>query len=114
MSISVNRQAQTPSTRFSRICIMMMWKLLRWSTTDAALADEILDSHSPADHLPFHRNIGRGLSPLGDRGSPNLREKHPHLKSRLPSLWSRSYYVGSIGQISEETVRRYIDEQRRS
>lgn len=43
-----------------------------------------------------------------------LREKHPHLKSRLPSLWSRSYYVGSIGHVSDETVRRYIDEQRRS
>jgi len=43
-----------------------------------------------------------------------LREKHPHLKSRLPSLWSRSYYVGSIGHVSEETVRRYIEAQRRS
>jgi len=43
-----------------------------------------------------------------------LRERHPHLKSRLPSLWSRSYYVGSIGHVSEETVRRYIEEQRRS
>jgi putative transposase len=43
-----------------------------------------------------------------------LREKHPHLKSRLPSLWSRSYYVGTIGHVSEETVRRYIEEQRRS
>lgn len=42
-----------------------------------------------------------------------LREKHPHLKSRLPSLWSRSYYVGSVGHVSEETVRRYIEAQRR-
>jgi len=41
-----------------------------------------------------------------------LREKYPSLRSRLPSLWSRSYYVGSIGQVSEETVQRYIEMQK--
>lgn len=41
-----------------------------------------------------------------------LREKHPHLRSRLPSLWSRSYYVGSVGQVSEATVRHYIENQK--
>jgi len=40
-----------------------------------------------------------------------LRQTFPQLRSRLPSLWSRSYYVGSIGQVSEETVRRYIEMQ---
>ena len=43
-----------------------------------------------------------------------LREKYPHLRSRLPSLWSRSYYVGSVGQVSEETVRDFIEAQKNS
>jgi len=43
-----------------------------------------------------------------------LREKYPHLRSRLPSLWSRSYYIGSVGQVSEETVSRYIEAQKNS
>jgi putative transposase len=43
-----------------------------------------------------------------------LRLKYPHLCSRLPSLWSRSYYIGSIGYASEETVKKYIEEQKRS
>jgi putative transposase len=43
-----------------------------------------------------------------------LRSEFPHLRSQLPSLWSRSYYVGSIGQVSEETVKRYIEQQRKS
>lgn len=30
----------------------------------------------------------------------------------LPCLWSRSYYVGSVGQVSDETVRRYIEAQK--
>lgn len=43
-----------------------------------------------------------------------LRLKYSHLRSQLPSLWSRSYYVGSIGYASEETVKKYIEEQKRS
>jgi len=43
-----------------------------------------------------------------------LREKYPSLRSRLPSLWSRSYYIGSIGEVSEETVKRYIEMQKSS
>ena len=41
-----------------------------------------------------------------------LREEFPFLKSRLPSLWTRSYYCESVGHISEETIRRYIEEQK--
>jgi putative transposase len=41
-----------------------------------------------------------------------LREKYPHLRSRIPSLWSRSYYIASVGKVSEATVRRYIAEQK--
>src|ERR1700674_1535730 len=41
-----------------------------------------------------------------------LREEFPWLKSYLPSLWSRSYYIGSIGAVSAATVKRYIANQR--
>ena len=41
-----------------------------------------------------------------------LREKYPHLKSRLPSLWTRSYYCESVGHISEDTIKKYIEEQK--
>lgn len=44
--------------------------------------------------------------------SRRLREIHPHLKSRLPCMWSRSYYAGSVGSVSEATVKRYIEEQK--
>jgi putative transposase len=43
-----------------------------------------------------------------------LCQKYPQLRSRLPSLWSRSYYVGTIGHVSEETVKRYIEMQKSS
>jgi len=40
-----------------------------------------------------------------------LREHFPKLKSRLPSLWTRSYYVGTAGKVSSETIRKYIEAQ---
>ena len=41
-----------------------------------------------------------------------LRKEFPHLKSRLPTLWTRSYYCESVGHISADTVRKYIEEQK--
>ena len=44
--------------------------------------------------------------------SHQLREEFPWLKSYLPSLWSRSYYIGSLGAVSKVTVKRYIANQK--
>ena len=41
-----------------------------------------------------------------------LREEFPSLKSRLPSMWTRSYFSCSVGHIGEAAVRRYIEEQK--
>ena len=41
-----------------------------------------------------------------------LRSEFAHLKSRLPCLWSRSYYVGSAGNVSAEAIQRYIASQK--
>ena len=42
-----------------------------------------------------------------------LRRENCQLRSRLPTLWSRSYYCESIGHISETTIKKYIDEQKK-
>jgi putative transposase len=44
--------------------------------------------------------------------SHELREEFPSLRSRLPTLWSRSYYAGSVGSVSEAVVRKYIEDQK--
>lgn len=41
-----------------------------------------------------------------------LRQEFPSLRSRLPTLWSRSYFAGSIGRVSAATIERYIAEQK--
>ncbi len=40
-----------------------------------------------------------------------LRSEFPHLRSRLPTLWSRSFFVASVGAVSAATVQRYLDTQ---
>lgn len=42
-----------------------------------------------------------------------LRQQFKSLRTRLPTLWTRSYYVESCGHISEDTVKKYIEEQKK-
>ena len=43
-----------------------------------------------------------------------LFKKRPDLKKQLwgGHLWNPSYYVGTVGHISEETVKKYIESQK--
>jgi putative transposase len=41
-----------------------------------------------------------------------LRSEFAALRSRLPTLWSRSYYAGSVGHVSAAVVESYIAEQK--
>lgn len=41
-----------------------------------------------------------------------LRQEFASLRSRLPTLWTRSYYVDSVGKLNEYTIRKYIEEQK--
>ncbi|TXS41577.1 IS200/IS605 family transposase [Streptomyces sp. uw30] len=40
-----------------------------------------------------------------------LRSEFPHLKSRVPTLWSSSYFAASVGAVSAATVENYINTQ---
>jgi len=41
-----------------------------------------------------------------------LRQEFKPLKTRIPTLWTRSYYCESCGHISEATVKKYIEDQK--
>jgi REP-associated tyrosine transposase len=79
------------------------------------VALEVMPDHvhlfvkAPPTHAPQHiANQIKGYT------SHELREKFPDLKSRLPSLRSRSYYVGSAGSVSSATIQKYIEQQKES
>ncbi len=41
-----------------------------------------------------------------------LRAKFPKLKSRLPTLWTRARFISSVGSVSLDTVKKYIENQK--
>ena len=41
-----------------------------------------------------------------------LRKEFRILRSRLPTLWTRSFYCESVGHISESTIVKYIENQK--
>ena len=43
-----------------------------------------------------------------------LRKEFSSIKTRLPSLWTRSYYIESVGHISEKTIKKYIEDQKKN
>ena len=42
-----------------------------------------------------------------------LRREFVVLTTRLPNLWTPSYYAGTVGQVSQETVKKYIQNQKK-
>lgn len=74
---------------------------------------EVLPDHlhlfvkSPPTLAPHHI-----VQQLKGYTSRILRTKYKSLRSRLPTLWTRSYYCESIGHISEDTIQRYIEDQK--
>lgn len=46
------------------------------------------------------------------KSSHILREEFPSLKSKIPCLWTRSYFSCSVGHIGEESIKAYIDSQK--
>ena len=41
-----------------------------------------------------------------------LRNEFKELKRKIPSMWTRSYFIESVGHISQETIEKYIQEQK--
>ena len=44
--------------------------------------------------------------------SHELRKRYPQLR-KLPSLWTRSYFASTAGNVSSDTIQRYIAAQKR-
>ncbi len=61
--------------------------------------------HDPKASASYVANQFKGYT------SRVLREEFPHLRSKLPTLWSSSYFAASVGSVSADTVQRYIDTQ---
>lgn len=58
--------------------------------------------------------IHRAVKSIKGVSSRILRTEFKELTTRLPSLWTNSYFVSSVGGAPLEVVKRYIESQERS
>ena len=59
--------------------------------------------------LPIHYIVQQ----LKGYTSKKLRQEYLNLRTKLPTLWTRSYYVETIGNINEKTIKKYIENQKK-
>ena len=78
---------------------------------------EIVETNIMSDHVHLFVKTKPIYAPqfvvgqLKGYTSRLLRQEFGSLRSRLPTLWTRSYYVDSVGKLNEYTIRKYIEEQ---
>ena len=41
-----------------------------------------------------------------------IRDEFPYLKSRLPSMWTRSTFITTVGAVTLDVVKKYIEDQK--
>ncbi len=69
------------------------------------------------DHIHLFLSATPTLAPdqimfrIKGRTSRVLRQEFPHLLT-MPSMWTRSYFCSTAGQVASETIRQYIATQR--
>ncbi|MFC4108623.1 IS200/IS605 family transposase [Micromonospora zhanjiangensis] len=56
--------------------------------------------------------VHRLVKAVKGRTSRILREEFPTLKSRLPTLWTNSYFVATTGGSPVAAVERYVEQQK--
>lgn len=79
---------------------------------------EIIEMEVMPDHVHMlvevdpQFGIHRAVKRMKGRSSHDLRQEFPWLRSRIPCLWTNSYFVSTVGGAPLEVVRRYIENQK--
>jgi putative transposase len=80
---------------------------------------EIVEMETMPDHVHLlvsvdpQYGVHRLVKQIKGRSSRLLRQEFPALKSRLPTLWTNSYFVATVGGATLEVVKQYVENQRR-
>ena len=58
--------------------------------------------------------IHKAIKHLKGRSSFVLRSEFKELTTKLPTLWTNSYFVSTVGGAPLETIKKYIEDQKTS
>ena len=79
----------------------------------------ILDMEIMEDHVhllldvnPKEGGIFSITNKIKGYTSHMLRQEFSELRSKLPTLWTESKFISSVGSVTLEVVKKYIEEQK--
>jgi len=79
---------------------------------------EIIELEVMPDHVHLlvevdpQYGIHRLIKQMKGRSSRQLRSKHKPLRTRIPTLWTNSYFVSTVGGAPLKVIKRYIKSQK--
>jgi putative transposase len=81
---------------------------------------DIIEVETDKDHVHIlaevdpQFGVNQFVRKLKGKTSRILRDEFPHLRKRLPTLWSNSYFVSTVGGAPLEVIKQYIENQQLS
>lgn len=81
---------------------------------------EVIEVETDKDHIHMlvevdpQFGVSNYVKKLKGRTSRILRDEFPHLRQRLPTLWTNSYFVSTVGGAPLSVVKQYIENQQLS
>lgn len=81
---------------------------------------ELVELEVMPDHIHLLINVDpqfgvhKAIKNLKGKTSRVLRSEFPELTTKLPTLWTNSYFVASVGSVSLEVIKQYIESQKTS
>jgi len=76
------------------------------------LAFDVVEDHA---HLLVEVDpqfgIHKIIKQLKGRSSHFLRKKYKHLRTRVPTLWTNSYFVSTVGGAPLSVIKKYVESQ---
>lgn len=83
-----------------------------------ALSCEVLELEVMPDHVHIlcevdpQFGVHKFVKQVKGRSSRLLRQEFPYLKSKLPTLWTHSYFVSTVGGAPIAILKQYIENQK--
>jgi putative transposase len=80
---------------------------------------KVLDMEVMPDHVHLLLDVNPMIgietivSKIKGYSSRTLREEFPALKKRIPTLWTHSRFISSVGAVTLEVVKKYIEDQKK-
>ena len=62
--------------------------------------------------IPPKMSVSGAMSKLKGKSALMIFDRHPEYRDKYGRhFWARGYYAETIGQVNEETIKKYIEEQ---